>query len=282
MTSLQLSWSQTTPAPLRGLALAREPGTALAWGARQGLFRFDGAGRLLGQASLPAPVVAAGSADDGSICAAVGSAGSLWLLGPDLALRWERSVPRRPLAVALDALGERVAVADAGGGLHVYDRLGRRLWHAEAPRPLQFLAFVPEEPVLVASADYGLVACFDEQGQCLWRDSLVAHVGSLATTGDGGTIALACFTEGLVGYSLAAPRQRRALPAGPCRLAALSYSGDAVLTAGLQDELLLRDREGTVQGERAADGTPVGLALGPLGDYALVALAEGKLQKMTR
>src|SRR5436853_547202 len=83
-------------------------------------------------------------------------------------------------------------VADARGTLRLFDRHGRTLWKTDNPRPFQHLAFVPEAPLLLGSADYGLIACFDQAGACVWRDGLVAHIGSLAVSGDGSQIVLAC------------------------------------------------------------------------------------------
>ncbi len=274
---MQLLWSQSFVPPLRGLALAREPGTALVWDERHHLACLDAVGDRRAQASAPGPIVTACAADDGSCFAAAGRDGQLWLLGPDLLPRWERAVGKRPLAVALSALGEQVAVADAGAGLHVFERSGRPAWSATTARPLQFLAFVPEGPALVGAADHGLVCCFGASGSSLWRDGLVAHVGSLACTGDGATIALACFTEGLVCYGLTQPRQRRLPRAAPCRLAALSYDGETMLTVGLDQRLFWRDRDATVRAEMALEGTAVGVALGALGQPALIALAEGQV-----
>jgi hypothetical protein len=176
------------------------------------------------------------------------------------------------VAVAADPFGEYVAASDGAGGLHVFDLLGRAVWRAVNPRPLRHLAFVPERAAVVGSADFGLVAGFDVLGRCLWRDGLVAHVGSLATTGDGGLIALACFTEGLCCYALGRTRPARAVGAAPCRLAALSYGGEAVLTAGLDNRLSLRRPDGTARGEFPLPGQPVGLALDALGQHAYVAL----------
>jgi hypothetical protein len=136
---------------------------------------------------------------------------------------------------------------------------------------------VAEKAALVGSADFGLVACFDAAGRVLWRDGLVAHVGSLAASGDGGAIVLACFTEGLCCYGLERPRPERLPQAAPCRLATVSYTGDLLLTAGLEDRLFLRQRDGAVRDELALGGAPADLALGPLGEYAAVALADGRL-----
>lgn len=274
---MRVLWSRPLASPLRGVSLARERGRLLAWDAQHTLYLLNRAGELEAQRPAAAALAGACAADDGGSFAAVGQGGEVWLLAPDLAPRWERSVPHRAVACALSPLGDYLAVSDGGGTLHVFDRLGRPAWRAATPRPLRYLCFVAEKPALVGAADFGLVACFGEGGASLWRDGLVAHVGSLAASGDGGNVVLACFTEGLCCYGLERPRPERLPQAAPCRLAAVSYAGDLLLTAGLEDRLYLRQRDGTMRGELALGGAPADLALGPLGDYAAVALADGRL-----
>jgi hypothetical protein len=274
---VRVLWSRPLASPPRGISLARERGRLLAWDAEHTLYLFNRAGELEARRPAAAALAGACAADDGDSFAAVGQDGRAWLLAPDLTPRWERSVPRRAVACALSALGDYLAVSDGGGALHVFDRLGRSAWRAANPRPLRYLAFVAERPALVGSADFGLVACFDASGRGLWRDGLVAHVGSLAASGDGETIVLACFTEGLCRYGLERPRPERLPQAAPCRLAAVSYAGDLLLTAGMEERLYLRQRDGAVRDELALDGAPADLALGPLGEYAAVALTDGRL-----
>jgi hypothetical protein len=264
---------------LRGLSAARERGGLLLWDAKHNLFLFNHAGQRQAQAKAPGDLVAACAAADGRSCVAVGEQGQVWLLAPDLTPRWQRSIDVRCTAVALDGFGERIAVAGGDGSLHLFDETGTPLWKTGSPRPLHFVGFVPERPALAASADYGLVACFDRAGRCVWRDGLVAHTGSLTTTGDGSTVALACYSEGVVCYPLlGGPKGRRTLSGlAPCRLLALSYAGDVWLTAGLEPRVVLRRPDGTVRAEADIPGPAVGLALHPLGVEAVVATADGQL-----
>jgi hypothetical protein len=274
---VQALWSQKIGAPLRGLGLARERGWVLAWNSAGEMHLWDRLGRRQAHRSAPAGLAAAACADDGSTFAAVGVLGQVWLLAPDLSPRWERSLGRPGSAVALDLFGGHVAVADVAGGLHLFDRHGKAVWKAMTPRPLRYLTFVPEKPMLAVSADFGLVACFDAAGKPLWRDGLVAHVGSLAVSGDGAVIALACFTEGLCCYAADRGQPQRIAQAAPCNLAALSYTGDVLLTAGLTDQVALRDREGAIRAEFSAEGAVVALALGALADFAILGLTEGQV-----
>jgi hypothetical protein len=274
---VQVVWSRKLAAPPRGLALARERGWLLVWDSQHGLHLFNRSGEPQARWQSAHALTAAACAEDGGSFAAVGAQGQVWMLAPDLSPRWERTLPQRGTAVALDPFGHYLAAADGRGGLTLYDHNGRSRWHAANARPLQHLAFIPERPVLAAAADFGLVACYGITGSVLWRDGPVAHTGSLAVNGDGTVIVLACFSDGLCCYSLEGPKRRGFPGAGPCRLAAASYDGDAFLTADLGNHLHLRDAVGAVRGEWPLDGAPVGVALSALGDEAYVALADGRI-----
>ncbi len=274
---MQPLWSRNVAAPPRGLSLARERGCLLVWDADHGLHLFNRAGEPQAHVRTADAVSNACCADDGETFAAVGAGGQVRLLAPDLTPRWERAAPPRGTAVALDPFGQYLAAADGDGGLSLFDRNGSRLWRVANARPLRHLAFIPERPALAAAADFGLTACFDLSGNVLWRDGPMAHVGSLAVSGDGATVALACFSDGLCCYSLEGPIRRCLDGAGPCRLAAASYDGDAFLTADLGQRLHLWDAAGRERGDWALEAVPTGLALGATGDDAVAALADGRI-----
>jgi hypothetical protein len=267
-------WSRTLSPGLCGLLPARERGWLLAWDAAGALTVLDAAGADVVAARLPQPPTALACAEDGSAVAALAGP-SLHFLGPDLAVRWDRRLPGGT-AVAVEGLGQYVAAADQAGALLVLDRRGHPVGSATTPRPLRFLAFAAERPLLLGAADFGLVAGFDLRGRCLWRDGLVAHVGSLAVAG-AGHAALACFSDGLVRYSPDGVRQA-AGPALFVRRAALSYDGGLVLGLGQGREVRLRGRPGTTLAEWEADAEPVGLALDALGRRAALAVADGHVQ----
>ncbi|HTU18547.1 MAG TPA: PQQ-binding-like beta-propeller repeat protein [Gemmataceae bacterium] len=282
---MRLLWSQTIPPPLRGLSLARECETILTWDGQDSLFLFNHAGRIQAQRPSPAPILAACCAEDGSAYAVacggtgvspVGAPVVCWL-APDLGPCWQRPLRQRATALALEPLGQRLAVADAGGTVTVMDARGRTLWQATTLRPLHHLAFVPEKPLLVGAADFGLVLCFGASGECLWRDGLVAHVGSLAVSGDGSSVLLACFSDGLARYSTVGPEHQRIPLESACPLAALSYDGDCLLTADRRNRLCLRDSKGGLRDQINLDAPAVAAALGAMGDYTVVGLASGAL-----
>ena len=260
--------------------LAREPGQVLVWDVEGSLVRLDRLGQIVVRRPGPASLASAAFADDGNTVAAIGKRGQVWMMTAELTVSWERSLPRRPVALALDALGKQLAVADEAGGVHVFDTAGKVVWHTTAARQLVHLAFVPEAPVLIGSAEFGLVCAFDRTGQCLWRDGLAAHVGSLAVSGDGGRIVLACFTEGLCCYSLAQPRQVRLPKAAPARLAALSYTGQTTVTAGLEGVLALRNEDGVVRDELPLAAAPTAIGVEALGEAVVAVLASAEVVRV--
>jgi hypothetical protein len=271
-------WSQQTEAPLRGLVLARERNWALAWDAANWLHLFNAKGERQAQFHMSGPITTAACADDGMSFAVLSAEGQVSLLAPDLMPRWERLLPPG-LALALASLGEFVAVADAAGSLHLLTADGKPTWKTTLPRPFRHLAFVPERPLLVGCADFGMVGCVDAMGALVWRDGLVAHTGSLACSAEGKSIAVACYSDGLWCYN-ADSHKRQLAALAPCRLAALSYAGDLILTAGLERTVRLFDGDGHYLTSRAVDGTPVAVALTPLGDMVWLALAEGKIMAL--
>jgi hypothetical protein len=275
--SLNALWSQTLQAAPRGLSLAREKGWLLAWDDNQWIYLLNHAGQPQGQSRQGSAVAAACCADNGSAIVAVGSLGQVWWLAPDLTLRWERSLPARPVTAAIDPFGQYLAVSDVRGGLRIIDCYGRSVAEAETPRPLHHLTFVSSAPYLIGAADFGLVACLNMKGGWVWRDGLVIHVGSLAVTGTGDQVLISCFTEGLQRYSLAGGKLVPFSTVEPWRLVAASFEGQRILVGGMTRRLHLLDGAGKTVRSCGVDAPPAALALDPLGYVGYVALPDNRI-----
>jgi hypothetical protein len=261
------------------VALAREHGGILAWDDADWLSLFNLSGERQAQVRTPGPLAAACCADDGSAWAAVGAGGQVWWLAPDLATRWQRTLPAPAVSAALDSFGQYLAVSDQRGRLHVLDCFGRAVGHVDCPRPLKHLGFTPTG--IVGSADYGLVASFDLTGGWRWRDGLVAHVGALSVSGDGEQVVLACFSEGVLRYDGQGKKLARLPAPEPCRLVALSYDGQRLLLGGLTGRVALLDAAGATLGSLALERPIAGLALAALGESAVVTLAGGPVVRLS-
>src|SRR3954452_2015999 len=99
------AWTVLTDAPLKGLALAREAETILAWDEGHQLYLLDVKGRHCSVSRASDRVIAGSVSDDGSLIALVGEGARLWLLGPDLGLIADRQVAPDSSAVAVDPHG---------------------------------------------------------------------------------------------------------------------------------------------------------------------------------
>jgi hypothetical protein len=273
----QPSWSHALSNPPRGMALAREKGWVLAWDDQDWLYVLDQRGERQAQIHATGKLTSAAAADDGSAYVAGGAQGEIWRLTPDLRLRWQRSAPQAVTALAVDPFGQYVAVADAGSKLSIFDGQGMPCVKVQVPRSLHHLAFVPVAPYLVGGSDYGLAACFDMKGKLVWRDGLVAHIGSLTVSGSGESIILACFTEGLQRYSLTGKNLDRQTLTEACRLAALTFDGARLLVAGMTPRLFWLDNENRILGTHVLEKPALAIGLFPLGDRAVTAETNGSL-----
>jgi WD40 repeat protein len=277
---MRVLWSYRSPAPVRGIRLARESETLLLWDANHLVTRLSPHGAVQAQWQAPSPVAAADCADDGSSVAAVGAAGQVWFFGADLNQLWQRTITEKALTVAVAPFGEVLAVADGDGTVHLVDAAGRDLAVAANPRQFQHLLFIPERRLLIGSADFGSVAAFNLQGKRRWHDTPVAHCGSLTATGDGSLIGLASFSDGLSLYDLRGTKLTGGPRPGPCRLAALSYDGTALLTAGLDGRVRIHDRSGKPVFGYRPEAVVSSLALDALGQTAYLGQADGAVLAM--
>ena len=272
-------WTHRLAATPGGVALARESGHVLAWDQNCWLVLLGRHGKVQAQSRLEAGIAAATISEDGSVVADADDRGTVTWRTPDLAVRWQHRLDRRPIAVALDALGRALAVADAAGRVHLFATDGRTPWPAIVlPRPVIHLAFAPTAPALFAAADFGLITCLDlGQRRPAWQDAPVVHVGSLAVAGNPAVAIAGCFSEGLRRYALTGtPLALPTIPTPePCRFVATTFAGDQFLVSGVFGGFHRLAADGTVLTADKLDQPAVGLSWTPRGEAAIVALADG-------
>jgi hypothetical protein len=275
----EILWTYRLAASPGGVALARESGHILAWDLNRWLVLLNGRGRLQAQTRHPSGIVAAAVAEDGSGVAVADDRGTVAWLAPDFRARWRHTLDHRPTALALDALGRAVAVADTAGRVHLFGAGGRRPWPAvAAARPLCHLAFAPAAPVLFGTADYGLVTALDVgQRRWTWQDAPVVHLGGLAAAVHPAAAVVSCYSEGLRRYSPAGDQLPPVRTPEPCRHVATDAAGRRFLTGGVSGGVhLLRD-DGSADVAERMDQPVAGLALAARAECAVVALTDGRV-----
>lgn len=265
---MRVLWTRRLPCLLQSVHLARETGHILVRDAGPGLSLWDQQGESKASISWPGLLLSAATQDATAFVGA--DARRVQWLGEQLGVVWEKALSHKPTAVALAPLGQWLALSDESGTLGVFDHAGRECWTATTPGPLRHLAWIPETGHLVAAAEFGLVCLFDAKGRLLWRDGLVAHVGSVSVSGDGSRIILACFTEGIRVYGLDQPRPTTLPETIACRTLSASYSTEVMLAVSLDgSELSSHDKSGRRLTQGSVSSTVGSIALDALGGVAL-------------
>ncbi len=259
-------WHLPQPRPVRGLVYAREAQRLLLWD-DQGIVRlFDGQGQLQGQFHSPIPLVAAACSEDGRVLLLADQHKRLICLGPDLAQRWQQSLPDAVLAVAVSSLGDCLAVAGPAGQVAIFDGRGEPIRQILMPRAIRQLAFIPTLPRLLVAADFGLVGCVSlPTGEWVWRDKPVVYFGSIAVAAQGEPMLLPGFSAGLLAYDRWGKPYRRARLAEPVAWVAVNHDGTRLAVVNTEDVLQVRSRDGKVLLQRKLYPPIRGLVLDLLG-----------------
>jgi len=117
----------------------------------------------------------------------------------------------------------------------------------------------------------------DFSRKTLWRAGPVAHIGSVAVNGAGTLVVTARYSEGLQRYGPAGQDLGRWSLPEPCGLAALSYTGDLTLAAGLSGRLFLLDATGGIMVTQTLEKPVAAIAFSALGDRCFVAMQDGSM-----
>src|SRR4051794_39904245 len=142
------AWTVLTDSPLKGLALAREAATILAWDEGDQVYLLDAHGQHRSVSRAPGPVVAGGPSGGRTLVALLLEGTRLLLLSADLEPIAERPAPSEPSALAVDPHGRYVAVASRMSSTHLFTRYGRTSGKFETRQALAHLVFLPDRPTL--------------------------------------------------------------------------------------------------------------------------------------
>jgi hypothetical protein len=239
-------WSQLTDAPLSGLALAREAGRILVWDDAHNILVLDVAGNRLISTRAPVPLHLATISDDGTQIVVTSREGDIWWLGAKLEPRVHRPGVRHMIGLALSPQGEYLAVGCSDSHTRLYDWHGRPITNLLTHRPLKHMAFLAGQSCLVAAAEYGLVGCYELDGQPRWQDALWSSAGHLATSGEGYAIFIACFSHGLQRYGWDGTNEGAYHLSGSVTRASVDYDGKIIAAATLEGALAVLNAAGHV------------------------------------
>ncbi len=283
------AWVVLTDAPLKGLALAREAGTILAWDERDRLYLFDLLGQHRSVSQAPGSLITGAISDDGSLIALLGAGSRLWLLDADLGIIADRTAPPDAHCVSIDPHGRYVAVATRLSLTQFFTRHGKQAGRFETLQALSHVVFVANRPILIGAATYGMIVGLELspagggsrlEAEVLWQEALMSNVGRLATTGDGGVILASCFTHGVQRYDLKGRNEGAYHLGGTASHAVPDYAGRVFAVTTLEGELAVLNSGGNIRWKTVLSRPAIGLETDPLGRFLIYGQATGEITRL--
>ena len=285
------TWTMVTDSPLKGLALAREAGTILAWDEGNQLYLLSVQGESLSTTRVPNRVVDAKISDEGGLIALLAEPedSGLMLLSADFEVQVERSAPSDASFVTIDPHGRYLAVGTRRTGLHIFNRYGKPAGRLETLEPLSHLCFVPGQPLALGAAAFGmLVGIALEPGrqsgrlepEILWNERLMSNVGRLALNGEGGMILASCYTLGIQRFDLKGRNEGSYHLGGTVSHAVPDFPGRTLAAATLEGELVVMNSAGNVRWRTTLPRPVVALEVDPLGRYLIYGHATGEIVRL--
>ena len=252
------TWTVVTDSPLKGLSLAREAGTILAWDEGNQLYLLNVQGESLSYSRVPNRIQAGAISDEGSLIALLVEPedAGLLLLSADFDVQVERPAPSEATFVTIDPHGRYLAVGTRHNALHLINRYGRPAGRLETMEPLSHLCFVPGRPLAIGAAAFGMlvgVALEPSRSQgrlepeIIWQDRLMSNVGRLALNGDGGMILASCYTLGIQRFDLRGRNEGSYHLGGTVSHAVPDFPGRTIAAATLEGELAVMNSAGNVR-----------------------------------
>ncbi len=281
-------WSFVTDAPLKGLALARESASILAWDEASTLYLLNADGELLNRRRTPTEIISAAISDDGSLAVVVVQGPRLWLLNKGLEPKHERSAVSDAANIAVDSLGRYIAVATKGRQIQLYTRDGQLAGKAELLQPATHICFIASKPVLLTCGAYGQMTALDLEPRSggklepsvLWNETLLTNVGGLAATGDMEMILASCHTHGIQRYTSEGKNEGSYHIGGSASFAVPDFSGRRIVVATGESELVVLNRSGNVHWKTGLKRPVAALQVDALGRYVLYASSEGEITRL--
>ena len=252
----------------------RESGETLLADQSGGIYRLDRQGRL---AALTRGFHGLGllAGDDVGRVAVVTQGKQLSRLDERLAVTWSIELPEEITAVAVDPLGQYVAVGLESGKNVVYDREHRRVFQFETERPMRFLQFLASKAAIIGAAAYGMFCRFDFTGDNLWTFKTLYNIGQLTCTGDGTVIALAAFVRGVKLLDGSGEPTGTYLLEGTPNCLSVSFTPFRLAVTTVEGHLYWLDEAGELVWGAAVPEDVTAIATDPLGDGLVCGFASG-------
>lgn len=276
-----LRWAFTLEAPLVAMDLGRESGEVLAADDSGGLYRISRRGELLKSSqSLRGIRVVAWSDANTAGAVIVGDRKVLRLNG-NLEAEWSVGLPEAALCVALAPYGRQTAISLANGGNLVLGEQSEQLSIFETARPLKWIQFLANKPVLIGAAEFGQVCAHRINGQRLWSEKCFASLGEMCASADGETVLVAGFNQGIQTFDGDDGSTKDSyLIEGTIGRVSCSFDAGRIAAASLERQLYWLNSSGRLLWSTEVDEEIVRVICDPLGDWLLIGLKSGHILRL--
>lgn len=276
----RLAWIHSLNIPLAALAYCRESGQVVAADSRGGMYVIERSGDVGVLARSNDDFRGLAWSDDGSCGFALAGENHLHWIRSDLTIRATIELPEPSLAVTGEGFGEYAAVSLSDGTTLIFDGPRQPLRHFSSTRPLTHLAFLAEEAGIVAIADYGLVCRYDIKGKMEWQANTFSSVGDFTVAGDGDSVLVAGFGQGLLRYDESGNSIGSYQLGGTVSRVATSYSGNRTAAATQEMELHWLGSGGQILWTGKVKEEPMFLACDPWGMGMICGFANGLVARL--
>ncbi len=276
----QIRWTFSTEAPLSALVMGRESGEVLAADVAGGLYRLDRRGHLLTVSRGLKGIRELAWSDTTAAGAAIVGERKAFRLNSQLEAQWSVGLPETALGVAVTPFGHHTVISLANGGNLVLGPDSEQVSVFETIRPLKWVRFIASDPVIIGAAEYGQVCAHQLNGQQIWSEKSFTSLGEMCVAGDGETILLAGFNQGIQALDGDGEMRDSYLIEGTVGRVACSFNADRIAAATLERQLYWLDSDGQLLWATQLDEDVVRVICDPLGEWLLCGLSSGRIVRL--
>ena len=182
------------------------------------------------------------------------------------------------LDVATSPFGNAIAISFSDRQNVVLDSNQQPIGEFTSIRPLKYLRLVPRRPVIIGSADTGVLSSHTIAGDDRWSQQIWTNVGGLDINGNGRTALLAAYNHGVQRFN----NRGRSLGfydiGGTVHIASISYIGTIIATATMEERFVLIDRDGTILWQAELPEPVSVIRCGPFGEHVVLGFSSGLIQ----
>ncbi|RLT01307.1 MAG: hypothetical protein DWI21_19025 [Planctomycetota bacterium] len=268
-------------APLVAMDLGRESGEILAADESGGLYRIGRRGELLKSSNGVRGVRVVAWSDTNAVGAVILGDRKVVRLNGNLEAEWSVGLPEAALGIALAPFGRQMAISLANGGNLVLGEQSEQLSIFETARPLKWIQFLANKPVLVGAAEYGQVCAHRINGERLWSEKCFASLGEMCAAADGETVLVAGFNQGIQSFDGDDGSTGDSyLIEGTVGRVSCSFNAKRIAAATLERQLYWLKSDGRLLWSTVLDEEIVRVICDPLGEWLLVGLRSGHILRL--